>query len=376
MLENNGSNIIIFFLFIIVIYLMICQNYLKEDLEKFKKNTLENFTNHESITITEAIKNLSCLASEIQNANGTLTIPANLVVEGNFTVKNPDNNDIKLDVNTDTSMTSIHKLSVTTDSRFNDDVVLHNAKKIVFKPPSAQDQNKISYLHNYGTIGGSSVMTQLVLQDHDRFKIRHQTTGSGAVDSHSFYKYKAHIYNADIGRGSNESQFTISHRNKPNTTQYSFKGTSGGWTYINAFNGKQVEITRDNNIHLGRLQVPVLRTPNVIPNGQGDFHGLGNFANEHNGDGLHAGKFSRAICMLGLQPNDELALIKIERPHEEHGQGPSFMSYYDNHNNGHQYITVRGREDKNENYKLRQGNSNGAHIHIQTAHRISGCYKQ
>jgi hypothetical protein len=37
MLENNGPNIIIFFLFIIIIYLMICQN----NTERFKKEFKE-----------------------------------------------------------------------------------------------------------------------------------------------------------------------------------------------------------------------------------------------------------------------------------------------------------------------------------------------
>lgn len=75
----ENKDILLLILVVVVVYLVFCNN----NNEEFKKNTIkkiDNFTNSDSITITESIKNLGLLAQELQNANGDLTLPVNLNV--------------------------------------------------------------------------------------------------------------------------------------------------------------------------------------------------------------------------------------------------------------------------------------------------------
>jgi hypothetical protein len=262
-------------------------------------------------------------------------------------------------------MTHIHKLSVTTDSRFNDDIVLHNAKKIVFKPPSAQNQSKISFLHNYGSIGGSSVMTQLVLQDHDHFKIRHQTTGRSVADSQKFYKWKTHINNVSIGmKGNNEDEFEIRHRDRTGNNEWALAHNKNGMTYLNAYkegsDKRWVEILRDGDYRMGRLKCSVFKPALYIPKGNSTVNEI--VYNNINGTtGWNGQKLSKAACTIGLDTG-EVVLVKLDEG-SSWKSSPLFVGA-DVHNNN-RYLYAYGRHRGQFNYDKFVGTGgHGTFIHM------------
>ena len=80
---NNTVFIILFVVVLIIIYLL-CK------INKLEQNQKEKFSQTKDISLTESIKNLGLVAKKIQDAQGNLVFPADVVIKGNLKVEGSD----------------------------------------------------------------------------------------------------------------------------------------------------------------------------------------------------------------------------------------------------------------------------------------------
>ena len=73
----DNRNIIILIIFILMIYILYCQNICNTQ-ENFNSKNIDHFT--DNVTINEAIKNVSLLSRELMKGDD-LTLPSNLILD-------------------------------------------------------------------------------------------------------------------------------------------------------------------------------------------------------------------------------------------------------------------------------------------------------